>query len=80
MDLSLDEIKNTYAQIVVALKQWKFGNKAQLAFLEDLYTLVNEGIPANRAIDMIAQVTTGGTPSKPPPLRGSPSSSSRPRP
>ncbi|OGT36829.1 MAG: hypothetical protein A3F11_08585 [Gammaproteobacteria bacterium RIFCSPHIGHO2_12_FULL_37_14] len=59
MDLSLDEIKNTYAQIVVALKQWKFGNKAQLAFLEDLYTLVNEGIPANRAIDMIAQVTTG---------------------
>jgi type II secretory pathway component PulF len=41
------------------LKRMQFGNKAQLAFLEDLYVLVNDGIPANRAIEMMAQVTTG---------------------
>ncbi|OGT41416.1 MAG: hypothetical protein A3F42_02000 [Gammaproteobacteria bacterium RIFCSPHIGHO2_12_FULL_37_34] len=59
MDLSLEWIKNTYTQIVLTIKRWQFGNKAQLAFLEDLYTLISDGIPANRAIDMIAQVTTG---------------------
>jgi len=45
--------------IVFLFKKMQFGSKAQLAFLEDLYTLVNDGIPPNRAIDMIAQVTTG---------------------
>lgn len=42
-------------------KRWQFGNKKQLAFLEDFYLLVNDGIPANRAIEMMAQVTTGLT-------------------
>ena len=35
--------------------------KAQLAYLEDLYVLINDGIPANRAVEMMAQVTTGIT-------------------
>lgn len=59
MDLSLEWIKNIVTQIVTAFKRWQFGTKAQLAFLEDLYALINDGIPANRAVDMIAQVTTG---------------------
>ncbi len=42
-------------------KQFQFGGKAQLAFLEDFYLLVNDGIPANRAIEMMAQATTGIT-------------------
>lgn len=41
------------------LKRMQFGGKAQLAFLEDFYVLVNDGIPANRAIEMMGQVTTG---------------------
>lgn len=43
------------------IRHMQFGNKAQLAFLEDFYLLVNDGIPANRAIEMMAQVTTGLT-------------------
>lgn len=40
-------------------KHWRFGNKMQLAFIEDLHLLIRDGIPANRAIEMMAQVTTG---------------------
>jgi len=47
--------------IIQRLKRLRFGNKAQLAFLEDFYTLVSDGIPANRAIEMMAQATTGIT-------------------
>ncbi len=43
------------------LKRLQFGSKAQLAFLEDFSVLVEDGIPANRAIEMMAQVTTGVT-------------------
>ncbi len=43
------------------LRRFQFGAKSQLAFLEDFYTLVNDGIPANRAIEMMAQATTGIT-------------------
>lgn len=46
-------------QIMHRVQRFQFGNKQQLAFLEDLYLLVNDGIPANRAIDMLAQVTGG---------------------
>ena len=59
MDLSLQGFKNTFSPVILAIKRWQFGTKAQCAFLEDLYALVNDGIPANRAVDMIAQVTTG---------------------
>lgn len=41
------------------IRSVRFGGKAQLAFLEDFYTLVSDGIPANRAIEMMAQATTG---------------------
>lgn len=41
------------------LKRFQFGAKAQLAFLEDFYTLVNDGIPANRAIEMMAEISGG---------------------
>lgn len=61
MELSLDELRNLGSKLVLGFKHWQFGNKAQLAFLEDLYLLINDGIPANRAIDMMSQVTTGLT-------------------
>ncbi len=48
-------------KILQRIKQLQFGAKAQLAFLEDFYTLVADGIPANRAIEMMAQATTGIT-------------------
>jgi type II secretory pathway component PulF len=43
------------------IKRLQFTGKAQLAFLEDFYALVNDGIPANRAIEMMADATTGLT-------------------
>ncbi len=45
--------------IMQRIKRLQCGVKTQLAYLEDLYTLVNDGIPANRAIEMLAQVGTG---------------------
>ncbi|OGT38247.1 MAG: hypothetical protein A3F12_07295 [Gammaproteobacteria bacterium RIFCSPHIGHO2_12_FULL_38_14] len=61
MEFSLDTLKELSYQLILAIKHWQFGNKAQLAFLEDLYVLINDGIPANRAVDMMAQITTGLT-------------------
>src|SRR5690348_9009979 len=61
MALSATEIKDVSGKIVGTFKRWQFGNKAQLAFLEDLYLLINDGIPANRAVEMMASVTTGLT-------------------
>lgn len=63
MDISLEglvsEAKYLSARFALGFKRWQFGNKQQLAFLEDLYLLVNDGIPANRAVEMMGQVTTG---------------------
>lgn len=59
MELSLDNVKDVGNKIAIAFKHWRFGTKQQLAFLEDLYVLINDGIPANRAIDMMAQITIG---------------------
>ena len=59
MDISLDGLYDLGVKIKLEIDHMQFGNKAQLAFLEDLYTLVNDGIPPNRAIDMLAQVTEG---------------------
>jgi len=50
---------NFFESVQKSLRHFRFGAKAQLAFLEDFYTLVNDGIPANRAIEMIADATTG---------------------
>lgn len=61
MNISLDDFYDLQNKIVLTFKHWQFGNKAQLAFLEDLYLLINDGIPANRAINMMSQVTTGLT-------------------
>lgn len=61
MDLSLNQIRDLWNQSVISYKHWRFGNKMQLGFLEDLYLLINDGIPANRAIEMMAQITTGLT-------------------
>jgi type II secretory pathway component PulF len=61
MDFTFDEYKSIQDRVVMGFKRWQFGTKAQLGFLEDLYTLINDGIPANRAVEMMAQVTTGLT-------------------
>jgi len=59
--ISEDFFSNALSNTIHALKRFQFGNKAQLAFLEDLYLLINDGIPANRAIEMMAQVAQGIT-------------------
>jgi type II secretory pathway component PulF len=61
MDFSGDVFNEYYDKITQSFKHWQFGTKKQLAFLEDLYLLINDGIPANRAVDMMSQVTTGLT-------------------
>jgi type II secretory pathway component PulF len=53
-----NSIKNDWLQ---KFKHLQFGGKAQLAFLEDMYVLIKDGIPANRSVEMIAQSTTGLT-------------------
>src|SRR5579871_2845342 len=59
--LFLDDLKNYTSRLTLAIRRWQFGNKMQLAFLEDLYALINDGIPANRAIEMMSQITHGLT-------------------
>lgn len=61
MDITIEGLKNSAERVNRAFKHLQFGNKKQLAFLEDLYLLINDGIPANRAVDMMSQVTTGLT-------------------
>lgn len=59
MDLPFGDSQELLSGIKQYINRFRFGGKAQLAFLEDLYVLVNDGIPPNRAIDMMTQVTTG---------------------
>lgn len=54
-------IKKFFSTFSLSVRHWQFGNKQQLGFLEDLYLLINDGIPANRAVEMMSQVTTGLT-------------------
>lgn len=61
MEFSINVINEYYEKLGNAVKHWQFSNKKQLAFLEDLYLLINDGIPANRAVNMMSQVTTGLT-------------------
>src|SRR5579883_2442501 len=61
LDFSFDGLKNLTDGVVRWFNHARFGSKQQLAFLEDFYLLVNDGIPANRAIEMLSQVTTGLT-------------------
>ncbi len=57
----LNNVRDIQNRIVHGIKRWQFGNKQQLAFLEDLFALINDGIPANRAVEMMSQVTSGLT-------------------
>ena len=61
MELSYDELRGLTEKVITNFKHWRFGTKPQLAFLEDLYVLINDGIPANRAVEMMGQVTSGLT-------------------
>ncbi|MBV8801364.1 MAG: type II secretion system F family protein, partial [Gammaproteobacteria bacterium] len=54
-----DDFKNILEQLSHTARRFQFGMKSQLAFLEDFYLLINDGIPANRAIEMMAQVSSG---------------------
>src|SRR5579862_8517703 len=60
-EFSLDTLKLYFDQAAAAVKRIQFTKKKQLGFLEDLYLLINDGIPANRAVEMMAQVTQGLT-------------------
>jgi type II secretory pathway component PulF len=61
MDMLLDGLFSQFSKIYFYIRRLQFGNKAQLAFLEDLCLLIEDGIPANRAIEMMAQLSTGLT-------------------
>jgi len=61
MEFSINVLNDYLGRFALAFKHWQFGTKQQLAFLEDLYLLINDGIPANRAVDMMSQVTSGLT-------------------
>lgn len=41
------------------IKHALFGRKLQLSFLEDLSSLINDGVPAAQAIETIGHITTG---------------------
>lgn len=57
--MDTESFKIYYEQLQKFLNKTRFGSKAQLAFLEDFYTLINDGIPANRAIEMMVHATEG---------------------
>ena len=59
MELSADSVTHYTQRIARAFDHWQFGNKAQLAFLEDLYLLINDGIPAHRAIELMSRAMQG---------------------
>ncbi len=59
MDITFDSINELITNSLQSIKHWRFGSKAQLAFMEDLFVLINDGIPPNRAIDMMVQITRG---------------------
>lgn len=61
MEFTINSANEYVGKLTTAIKHWQFGNKQQLAFLEDMYLLINDGIPANRAVDMMSQVTKGLT-------------------
>ncbi|MDX1901254.1 MAG: type II secretion system F family protein [Gammaproteobacteria bacterium] len=59
--MELAQVSDFIGGLGARWKHLRFGAKAQLAFLEDFYLLVNDGIPANHAIEMVADATTGIT-------------------
>ncbi|HVE43760.1 MAG TPA: type II secretion system F family protein [Gammaproteobacteria bacterium] len=61
MDFTIEDAKEMAQRAGQYLRRWQFGTKKQLAFLEDFFVLIQDGIPANRAIEMMSQVTKGLT-------------------
>lgn len=61
IDFDTDSLKDISGIATSWFRHMQFGTKKQLAFMEDLYLLINDGIPANRAVEMMAQVTSGLT-------------------
>ncbi len=59
MEITAEGLKGYLNKAVLAFKHFQFGGKKQLEFLEDLYTLINDGIPANRAVEMMGMVSVG---------------------
>ncbi len=55
----LKEPWSSFTKGYIVLKRLQFNQKEQQAFLEDLFVLVDDGIPPNRAIDMMVQVSRG---------------------
>ncbi len=51
--------KNLGTKIADKIKRLRFGTKAQLVFLEDFAHLVEDGIPPNKAIEMLAKAAKG---------------------
>lgn len=49
------------AKILLKLKKLQFGMKSQLVFLEDFSHLIEDGIPPNKAIEMLARASNGVT-------------------
>lgn len=54
-----EDFSSLKGKVIKAFKKFQFGNKKQLEFLEDMYLLINDGIPANRAIEMMGEIATG---------------------
>lgn len=59
MDIPIEGANEMVAKLHERIQRAQFGTKAQHAFLEDLYLLVGDGIPPNRALQMMTQVNTG---------------------
>lgn len=57
----IGDVGSLGAMLLNRIKRFQFNEKKQLAFLEDLSVLINDGIPANRAIEMLVEVTSGLT-------------------
>lgn len=43
--------------LVLKFKQMTYGTKEQQAFLEDTYTLIEDGVPANKAIEAVSNLS-----------------------
>lgn len=58
-DFSFDTLQKTGDRIRRVFKRLEFTKKKQQSFLEDLYTLIHDGVPANRAVEMMSRSMTG---------------------
>jgi len=59
MEIPIAGADDLIAQTKARMQRMQFGTNAQHGFLEDLYMLVNDGIPPNRALEMMTKVSSG---------------------